>query len=228
MKNIFQKNQIVITALAIMIAVAGYLNFSGTKLTDNNDTRSVVTNSAEGEFADISEEDVLAENGIALETERVTGEDVALIDMESLDNEEVTTATGSEVETPGEAIFTSVSNVGFAAEAKVTREQVRSRNKETLMEMINNTNISDDLKQDAINGMMELTDVAEREAAAEMLLEAKGFTDVVVSITKDSVDVVVNMENVTDVDRAQIEDIMRRKTDVPGENIVITPYGVAE
>ena len=32
MKHIFKKNQIIITALAVMIAVAGYLNYSGTKL----------------------------------------------------------------------------------------------------------------------------------------------------------------------------------------------------
>ena len=29
MKHIFKKNQIVITTLAVMIAVAGYLNYSG-------------------------------------------------------------------------------------------------------------------------------------------------------------------------------------------------------
>ena len=34
MKNMVKKNQIMITALAIMIAVAGYLNFAGTKITD--------------------------------------------------------------------------------------------------------------------------------------------------------------------------------------------------
>ena len=34
MKNMLKKNQIMITALAIMIAVAGYLNFAGTKVTD--------------------------------------------------------------------------------------------------------------------------------------------------------------------------------------------------
>ena len=32
MKHIFKKNQIIITALAVMIAVAGYLNYSGNKL----------------------------------------------------------------------------------------------------------------------------------------------------------------------------------------------------
>lgn len=31
-KRIFRKNQIMITALAIMIAVAGYLNFAGRRL----------------------------------------------------------------------------------------------------------------------------------------------------------------------------------------------------
>ena len=36
MKNIFKKNQMIITALAIMIAVAGYLNYSGSKLDSAN------------------------------------------------------------------------------------------------------------------------------------------------------------------------------------------------
>ena len=71
--------------------------------------------------------------------------------------------------------------------------------------------------------MVELTDVAERENAAEILLEAKGFSDVVVSITDDGADVVLNMGEVTDAKRAQIEDIMKRKTGVSAENIVITP-----
>ena len=36
----------------------------------------------------------------------------------------------------------------------------------------------------------------------KMLLEAKGFTDVVVSITEDSCDVVLNVGEVTDAKRA--------------------------
>ena len=62
--------------------------------------------------------------------------------------------------------------------------------------------------------MIAMTDIAERENAAEMLLEAKGFTDVVVSITEDSCDVVLNMGEVTDAKRAQVEDIVKRKTNV--------------
>ena len=71
--------------------------------------------------------------------------------------------------------------------------------------------------------MITLTDIAEKESNAEMMLEAKGFTDVVVSISEDACDVVLNMGDVTDAKRAQVEDIVKRKTGVAAENIVITP-----
>ena len=47
--------------------------------------------------------------------------------------------------------------------------------------------------------------------------------DVVVSIIDDKADVVLNMGEVTDAKRAQVEDIVKRKTNVAAENIVITP-----
>ena len=70
-----------------------------------------------------------------------------------------------------------------------------------------------------------MTEIAEKEAAAEILLEAKGFADVVVSINADAVDVVVNATELTDAQRAQIEDIVKRKTEIAAENIVISTVG---
>lgn len=140
--------------------------------------------------------------------------------------DEIAQANGqSDVDNPGEAVLTSttVDNVDFASEVKLNREQVRSQNKASLLEIINNANIAEEQKQDAINAMISMTDVAEREAAAEMLLEAKGFTDVVVSITDNNADVVLNMGEVTDAKRAQVEDIVKRKTNVEAQNIIITP-----
>ena len=68
-----------------------------------------------------------------------------------------------------------------------------------------------------------MTDVAEKELAAETLLVAQGFDEVVVSINDSCADVVVSSTQVSDSQRAQIEDIVKRKTGLPGENIVITP-----
>ena len=70
--------------------------------------------------------------------------------------------------------------------------------------------------------MITMTDIAEKETAAEILLEAKGFSDAVVSIDGDSVDVVVNTEELTEAQRAQIEDIVIRKTGVSADSIIIS------
>ena len=55
-----------------------------------------------------------------------------------------------------------------------------------------------------------------------MLLQAKGFSEAVVSINGDAVDVVINAAELSDAQRAQIEDIVKRKTDIAAENIVIS------
>jgi stage III sporulation protein AH len=70
--------------------------------------------------------------------------------------------------------------------------------------------------------MISMTDIAEKETAAEILLEAKGFDDAIVSIDGDSVDVVVNTAELTEAQRAQIEDIVIRKTGVSADAIIIS------
>ena len=260
MKNIFKKNQMIITALAIMIAVAGYLNYSGSKLDSakvETDADASLTEEDAEAAADISAEDIYAQTGLeelqfadgdiesldqdaedlaaadaqaAAETDGTETADAGTEETETADASGTETAVVDEDEEPGEAVLanSSTAGVGIAAEAKLTREQLRSKNKETLLEVINNTNISDAQKQEAIDSMVELTDIAEREAAAEILLEAKGFEDVVVSITDDQADVVVNMAEVDEAGRAQIEDIVKRKTGISGENIIITPVAAQE
>ena len=231
MKKILQKNQIMITALALMLAVAGYFSFMNKDISGENIAAEASADLRKEEY-EISDEDVftiedifVAEELIEWDTQVASGESAEVA------NEDTTTTNNvEEIMNPGETVFTSsmITNVDYASEMKLTREQIRSKNKETLLEIINNTTVSDDIKQDAIDKMIAMTDIAERENAAEMLLEAKGFTDVVVSITEDTCDVVLNMGDVTDAKRAQVEDIVKRKTNIAGENIVITPIVIGE
>ena len=100
---------------------------------------------------------------------------------------------------------------------------MRGKNKEDLLAIIDNQSLSDEQKTEAVNQMVEMTDLAEKEAAAETLLASKGFSEAVVSLTSDSADVVVDAAELTDANRAQIEDIITRKTGVAAQNIVITP-----
>ena len=212
MKKIFKKNQVIITALAIMIAVAGYINYSDSHLgMDSALKKGTDSEKASAETKEIVEEiesldyDITDETALLEENEKAA---------------EKTENTGEE-ETPGEAVLTGSSN--FVAQAKLNREQVRSANKETLLEIINNENLGEEQKQEAVNSMVNMTDLAEQEEAAELLLDAQGFSNVVVNLTGDSADVIVPKEYMEDARRAQIEDIVKRKTSVPAENIVITP-----
>ena len=234
MKNMIKKNQMMITALAIMIAVAGYLNFAGTKVTDEelmSVSGDVETNLAQADeeadymaLLDLSDEDMESASG----------------DIESLDSD-VTLADGSVDEelaqalaeeqmdeVPGEAVFTSAETATVLSGARLEKEQTRVQNKETLLEIINNANVSETQKQEAVSSMISMTDIAEKETAAEILLEAKGFDDAIVSIDGDSVDVVVNTAELSEAQRAQIEDIVIRKTGVSADAVVISTVNADE
>lgn len=242
MKNLIKKNQLMITALAIMIAIAGYLQFAGTGLEEDyltvdddvDYTGNVSAVDSDDIFTvdgllDLSEEDLMGlgtgEIGsLDSDMEGTYVEDYLSTDSAgSVSGNQVAEVTPDQDEIPGEAVFTSGSDVAVVlSEAKLLKEQTRARNKETLMEIINSTGLTDEQKQAAVDSMVKMTEIAEKEAAAEILLEAKGFTDVVVSINGNAVDVVVNAATLDDVMRAQIEDIVKRKTDIPVENIIIS------
>ena len=150
MKQIVKKNQIIIAALAVMIAAAGYLNYSGKIFGGDKEAETASADLANQELLDISEEDLAS----------------ASEDIESQDGGEG--SDGSVDGTPGEAVLTSGETSAVVAEAKVTREQVRAKNKESLLEIIDNESLSDEQKQNAVNQMVAMTDLAEKETAAGM------------------------------------------------------------
>lgn len=217
MKRLFRKNQIIITSLAIMIVIAGYLNFTA------DQTKPVKQEAAAETAEKIREENIQAEEAAAGAEADITSfpdEDLASVSAEAESTTDTETPEGEKV---GEAVLTSSASAGaFSASAKLNREQVRSKNEASLLEIINNTDISEDMKADAIASMNRMTDRAEKELDAELLLEAKGFKDSVVSINDDSVDVIVGAAGITDEQRAQIEDIVTRKTERNVSDIVIT------
>ena len=202
MKGKIRKNQVVIATLAVLIAIAGYISYDKNGIGLKPDSQQ--TNADEEKAAD----------------------DKSVWDELVWNEENTEIASDEEKElNPGESVLTgNIINVtDYAAAVKLNREQIRATNKEALMEIVNNEALSEEAKKDAVNKLVEMTDIAEKEANAEMLLEAKGFKNVVVSINENSCDVVLDMGEVTDAKRAQVEDIVKRKTGVSAEKIVITP-----
>lgn len=257
-RKLFRRNQIIITTLAVMIAAAGYLNYAGKRdleagsrlsqagslelseedlMAENlaaqsetvSDILSLDNDPAEGEVAEAGPEDTslaLVDNG--------TGGEASTQEGELSGNSTDTGNTGESAdpagyENPGEAVLTSGMSVAdYIAGVQLSREQIRAKNKETLMSLINSTNIDEAAKQQAIQDMIRITEISEKENAAETLLMAKGFADPVVSITDDKVDVVIHASSITDPQRAQIEDIVKRKAEVGADQIIITLLNMAD
>lgn len=192
MKRLFKRNQIIITLLAIMIAVAGYINYIS-NIDDKTKEVNAGIDGTNGEIVDIYSNDV-------------DPDDLSLME-------------------PGTAVMTSsgVSGSAVISEVKINREQIRAANKETLYQIIDNEALDAVSKQAAVNEMIQMTEISEKEMAAELLLSARGYGDCIVTIVDGNVDVVVNTTELTDVQRAQIEDIVKRKTDCSADKIVISP-----
>ena len=243
MKKIVHKNQIIITALAVMIVVAGYLNFTGQEITTSGfglhaDKQKTADKKEAGQETAKEDDESEKEDTKAAEKQDegsksdqkndASGTDISEEDSQKAaltvnDNGEVVASQ----ENPGEAVM--VSNVigsDYFSSAKLSREQTRAKNKETLMEIVNNETLNSADKKAAVQEVAEITQNAQKESDAEMMLEAKGFSDAMVSINDGKADVVVDAEKLSAKVMAQIVDIVKRKTSISAEQIVVTPVSV--
>lgn len=203
MKRIFRKNQIVVAALALLIAGAGYLNYKY-----ENDEKDIATMAAK-DSKEEKEKDTEATASLS-EEEILTDTEASSDDMGD--------------DSAGETVLTDSTNVQVskAASLKMDREQTRAASKATLMEVVNNAALTDVEKQAAVEELAALTQVAEKEAACEMMLASKGFEEAVVSIAGENADVILNASQVTDAQRAQVEDVVNRKAGIAPDHIVIS------
>lgn len=234
MKKLLRKNQIIITALVVMVALAGYLS-----LTNEDDLAVGVLNQDPAATESVAEggddKNAVAENEVPDDAVAdISDEDAALEEANSKAAEQASASPAGETadnkeaskENAGEAVLVNNTVSGdYFESAKLSREQTRAKNKETLLELVNSKTASDVQKEKAMDQIVAMTAINEKETATENLLAAKGFSDVVVTIVDDSVDVIVNAETLKEAQIAQIEDVVKRKTECAADKIVISPVG---
>ncbi len=270
MKNLFRKNNIIIAALAIMIIIAGYLNFSSNNddsfnLSDTNDydttEETMGDDISDSDFLSLDDQgNLLSDSALDLSDEDTQTADDATVDeakaedtakaddataedsKETADSkddakvsdtakadsntEETADAKGDkeETSTPGEAVLVStITSSDFFSATKIKRENTRSENYETCMDIIKAENLSEENKQVAVNELMEIERIRDIETASEIMLEAKGFSDTLVYMQDKRVDVVVNAEKITEQDLAQIMDVVKSQTKMKASQIFVNP-----
>lgn len=224
MKVRVKKNQMLITALAVMIAVAGYLNFSGRDLSvvkEGEDSQEVIEQTVDGTVLSSEETKTASTEG---ENAQASDDDeVSAPVKDSLEESEM--ATDTQI---GEAVLTSANVSNYIASTKMEREQTYAKAKENLQSIIEDANVSNAQKEEAVAKKTALSDTMEKEAATEQLLGSKGFLNSIVTIQNGSVDVCVQAEELSSVEKAQIEDIVTRTADCKVSDMVISTLKVTK
>ena len=115
MKRLFRKNQIIITSLAIMIVIAGYLNFTA------DQTKPVKQEAAAETAEKIREENIQAEEAAAGAEADITSfpdEDLASVSAEAESTADTETPEGEKV---GEAVSMTTSRRGMTGSSAKKR-----------------------------------------------------------------------------------------------------------
>lgn len=124
----------------------------------------------------------------------------------------------------GEAQYVS-SNVSadtdYFAQAKMNKESARSKSVELLNAMINNENTDAESKKQAQEDMLKLAAASDKEASCENLIKAKGFSECVVYINGDSLNVTVKSQGLSVADAAKIQEIASSQTGISIKNVKI-------
>ncbi len=222
---VIKRNQIIVTALVIMVAIAGYLNYNDRKNNEvaNKDNLEDVFEPSNIDYEEFAgngildgEINIATTNGVTPESttsEESTKSDIVPNEAQVADNNEAGTAV---------FVNNNLDNTYFV-QAKLDREQARAKQKDVLTEMINNVNVDKEQRAECANAMLEIQQRVEKETAAEAMIESKGFNEAYVRIDDNTVDVVVSKSELTDSEKAQIEDIVVRKTGISVDNIRISP-----
>ena len=213
MKNLknwknFKKNEIVIYAIALMLVTAGYFNY-----TTNIDNTSIV-------------ETVAEENSIE---NRTSIGDARLVNSNEVVKNEVIEEIGEAVNTENsntdkeDTINTSSENSDYFVSSKLERDTEFASMISVYTKILEDNTVSETQKSIAMTEITKINNNKNAISVCENLLSTKGFSQSVVLVNKDSVNVVVKTKDkLSTAQVAQIQNIISREFKVKIENIHIT------
>ena len=233
--RLIKKNQVVIYVIALMLVVAGYLNF-----TTNGDLKSAVqTASSEEELekmanigdAQLVSSNVVSSNIVSENQESVSNVNdansngIANIEKDNTTNTENNNVTNEEknqnntVETSTKV---STSNDNYFSTSKLERDTMYSQMLETYENILNSSNSLETQKQSATEEIKKINDTKNSIMICENLIKTKGFEDSIIFVNGESISIVVKDNQLTAEKVAQIQNIISREMNAKVENIHIS------
>lgn len=109
----------------------------------------------------------------------------------------------------------------YFAEAKLSRTKSRDEAVEAMKYMLKDAQLSTSQMKELTAQATKLAASIEAEGKIENLIKAKGFSDCMVYLDADKIDVLVKSDALSDAEVAQIKDVILGETEIADEKISI-------
>ncbi len=234
-----KKNQVIIYVTALMLVVAGYMNF-----TANGDLKSAVqTASSEEELdkmANIGDAQLVSSNVVSENQENISNANSTKSEntneKSNFENENLTNAENSNAineeknqsntneknETAETSSNISSSNDDYFSTSKLERDTMYSQMLETYENILNSSNSLKTQKQSATEEIKKINDTKNSIMICENLIKTKGFENSIIFVNGESISIVVKDNQLTAEKVAQIQNIISREMNAKVENIHIS------
>jgi len=208
--NRLKRNQIVIYSIALMLVVAGYLNYmENDKIIEISANTQNTTNIGDATLVSNNE----IENSIA-ETEKTDKEKME-------ENKDLKEDSDEDIETNSNSNITFDEDDEYFVNSKLEREKMYSQMLETYQKILENTTVPEEQKSIASNEITKINNARNSIMICENLIAIKGFEESVILANGDSINVVVKTDELGAEEIAQIQNIITREMGTSIENIHI-------
>lgn len=195
---VLKKKEVVAAALVVLIGVAGYLNWS------YQDTIRVT------------------DGGSYIEDAKKLGEaEYVTSDKKDVTDAEEQSEAQPEAKSEDSAEETSAGTTEYFTEAKMSKDNSRSKALEILNQTATNESFESDVRKQAQNKIVSIAENTEKETIIENVAKAKGYKDISVYIDGESVEIIVKKNNFSSEDVKTIKEIVTSELDTSAKNIKI-------
>ena len=230
--KLLKKNQIVIYAIAVLLMVAGYLNYSTiTEKSLQSRSQNINTTS---ELANVGDARLVSSNAVSEnstenneqnseESSQQNGSKEGDNKIEETNSSALNSASSNSNATNSNTAETS-SNVSddYFTKSKLERDTMYSQMLETYEKVLNSANSLETQKQSATQEITKINDTKNSIMVSENLLQTKGFNNAIIFVNGDSVSVIIGKEELKQEEVAQIQNIISREMKSSIENIHIS------
>ncbi len=211
--KLLKKNQVIIYAIAVMLMVVGYLNYT------TRTGEALETSSSEVNESNIGDARLVSSNPV----EENTLNETNTVSQELSNNEiknELVNETSSEI--VQETSSNSNSSDDYFTKSKLERDTMYSQMLETYENVLNSSNSLETQKQSATEEITKINNTKNSIMICENLLKTKGFDNSVIFVNDESISIIIGADELKEDEIAQIQNIISREMKADIQNIHIS------